>query len=291
MFCQKAKPDDSRTDRDVGRRGGFTLTELMVALGLALIIILITVTAFRQGAGVFSRGEATSRALNNGRAALRFMQKDLEGAFLQPDGAFFFGSRSRMSFLTTPTYAYHYDQSTGDTEERPGTMVYYFPRKAADQPNYVFDFYRYDESVDYGESPTPQSDWWDWSQWTAADWSNRNLQVHKICFGVLAPPDGNDSDEFPDLSGYGDGNFDRIETRFQYIFNGEAYPGWWSTDPNGYHADGTNRSWQYRRLPDAVVVELYITDRDGLLDPRRTDGANPFTIRRVIPVGTAASAQ
>ena len=286
MFCQKSTGTDRATGGDAGRRGGFTLTELMVALGLGIIIIIITVTAFQQGAGVFSRGEATTRAMNNARAALRFLEKDLEGAFLQPDGAIFFGDPSRISFLTTTIYAYGRDQSTGDLEERSGALVYYFPRRSPEQPPYVYDLYRYDETYDH--TTNPPADWWDWRNWT---WSNLNIQVKKLCFGVLAPPDGSDSDEFPDLGGYDDGQHDRIETRFRYIYNGRTQPGWLSTNINGYQQDGTQRPWQYRRLPDAVVVELYVADEDGLLDPRRTEGANPFNVKRVIPVGTVATAQ
>ena len=293
MFCQKAKPDDSRTDRDVGRRGGFTLTELLVALGLAIIIILITVTAFQQGAGVFSRGEATTRAMNNARAALRFLQQDLEGAFLQPDGDVFRGTPSWCGFVTTPTYAYRYNTTSGQTEERSGVMVYYYLDPAPDQPQYVYNFYRYDFPFNY-DAASPNPLWWNFNPKSPPAGDYPSQQVKQICFGVLATADDN-GDTYPDPNLYIDDNYDRIETRFKYIYNGQTQPYWNSRQQSGdtRNLDGTTtqRPWQYRRLPDAVVVELFVTDKDGLLDPRQTEGANPFSVKRVIPVGTVATAQ
>ena len=75
---------------DAARRA-FTLVEMMVALALTLIVGLVTMTAFQQGSELFSAAEARTEACNNARTAMRFLEQDLAGAFLRPDGAQFVG--------------------------------------------------------------------------------------------------------------------------------------------------------------------------------------------------------
>lgn len=83
-----------------GRAGRFTLVELLVAITLSLIIGGVALTAFTQTAGVGSLANARIEALNNARAVVTILERDLRSAYLEPDGTVFAGTPDDVELLT-----------------------------------------------------------------------------------------------------------------------------------------------------------------------------------------------
>jgi len=246
------------------RRGGFTLTELLVAVALAMIITGIVATVFGQASRLFSRSDALVEAMNNARVAMDFIEKDLQGAFLQADGAIFIGKddasqmglpqeancwddaanpQSGLVFLTTPVLAYR----GGGTDPGPssGARVTYYV--TAD--NELIRVSQADDTTLSSPGTAPWPSPFDYSS-----------QV--VAFGVRS-------------------------FKVSY-YNARPTPIWTDNWDSYNSADLT----QYRRLPDAVMVELEVVDSEkGVLDPDKHPGAEPFTLSRTIRVGTSAPAQ
>ncbi|MDR4505711.1 MAG: prepilin-type N-terminal cleavage/methylation domain-containing protein [Candidatus Scalindua sp.] len=67
----------------------FTLVELIVAVSLASIIILITVTLFNQASTVFSESDACNEVYQNARSVFDIMKRDLSGSTLNANYGLF----------------------------------------------------------------------------------------------------------------------------------------------------------------------------------------------------------
>jgi len=249
------------------RRGGFTLTELLVAVVLAMIITGIVATVFGQASRLFSRSDALVKAMNNARVAMDFIEKDLQGAFLEANGVVFLGEadagdlppewalpaeanywetppdQSALIFLTTPVLAYQGEGT--DPGPRSGARVTYYV--TAD--NELIRVSQADDTTlsSPGTAPWP----------SPFDYKSR-----VVAFGVRS-------------------------FKVSY-YSARPTPIWTDTWDSCNQANLT----QYRRLPDAVMVELEVVDSEkGVLDPDKHPGAEPFTLSRTIRVGTSAPAQ
>ena len=74
------------------RQSGFTLVEMMVAMGVALVALAATVSAFRDSAYTNQQVSLKSDISDNMRAGLNFIQQDLIQAGTGiPVGGIFYG--------------------------------------------------------------------------------------------------------------------------------------------------------------------------------------------------------
>lgn len=64
------------------KNSAFTLVELVVAVSLASIIIIITVTLFNQASAVFSESDACNEVYQNARSVFDIMKRDISGSSL-----------------------------------------------------------------------------------------------------------------------------------------------------------------------------------------------------------------
>jgi len=82
----------------IARRRGFTLTEMLAALGLGVIIMLVVTSVFSQATGLFTVSSAKIRAVSNARVAMQFIEADIQGAF--GDGRLFIGIHDAADLST-----------------------------------------------------------------------------------------------------------------------------------------------------------------------------------------------
>jgi len=87
---------------------GFTLLELMLALGIVAVVVVVLLGGLRVGLGAWQRAEAHSMALDHTRSALALVEHALDGAFpyrVTPEGKqqpqiLFEGAPDRLTFAT-----------------------------------------------------------------------------------------------------------------------------------------------------------------------------------------------
>ena len=60
---------------------GFTLVELIIALGIAAAVLVITLGGLRVGLAAWSKGEARSTQLDHARSVVLLLERALDGAF------------------------------------------------------------------------------------------------------------------------------------------------------------------------------------------------------------------
>jgi len=240
----------------VAVRAGFTLIELVLALGIGLIIFFVAATTIQQTAGISSRANATLEVMVTSRSALSILEQDLAGAFLEPGGDLFAGPNvplgienmageiapdtMLLGFRSTSPAAY-YDGSP--PTPAAGSQVYYF----VDADSALV---RYDFPVD-----TPLA---------TIDATERRRKA--LIYGVT-----------------------RFEVRY---FDGMVDPAsGGNPDPwvTSWDSSATSSvATQERRLPAFVHVTLEVVDRRGYLG---SHGRPPLHVERVMPVGTRAPAQ
>ena len=260
-----------------GRRGGFTLVELLMALAISVVILTVTVTVFRQATGVYRQANAKMEAMLGARSALEIIAKDLQGAFLTPPGQRFVGLASPTGggpgtdpnlmtvFVSTPVAAY------AGTTQRSGSWIYYYLNGNA--------LVRYDFPCDYANLPPAASDFTNIPGRTLAYGVTQfSLQYYDALAEVTGDSDLDgliDEDPVDGVDNDGDGLIDEDAVG--------AWVGRW---------DSTNTAaayqHQYRRLPMAVQVVIQTVDRDGFLTQ---PGQTAFRESAVLEVGTEAPAQ
>jgi len=236
---------------------GFTLTEMMVAVALAVIILLVVVTAFTQASGVTTLSHANTEAVHNAKVAMSLLEKDLESAFLDPTGQRFY-SYNRGSLGIVLEFLTSSDLGTidGGSYVRPaGTHVVYY----VDDTTGIRRLIRWSEPyVDpAGASLNPGLPLAGQDNYEIA-WGIESFQARFFHDGTWYDPASGDH--------------------------------WNSADP--YGADGTDDEppaapspglggddVQYRRLPQVVEVTLEVTDADGVLGKEQN---NPVTLRRLM---------
>ena len=86
---------------------GFTLIEMVLALGIAAAVLVIVFGGLRAGLGAWSRGEARAARIDHARGVLVLLERALDGAFpyrFVPDqrkpGVLFDGRPDRVLFAT-----------------------------------------------------------------------------------------------------------------------------------------------------------------------------------------------
>jgi len=119
-----------------GPRAAFTLVEVSLALGIAMIIFFVAASTVRSTSAIASRANATLDVTVKARAALDIMERDLAGAFLDARGELFHcdtdtpvgtSHDAALGFWTTPPAAY-------DPAGSPvaGSQLYYFVDQDSD---------------------------------------------------------------------------------------------------------------------------------------------------------------
>lgn len=87
-----------------GRQDGFTLLELLVAVGLLGLMLVTMLAIIRLGVKSWDRTEGAAEALQRMQAVHEFLRNRIAEAYPLPEGedrAAFFGSRSTMRLVTT----------------------------------------------------------------------------------------------------------------------------------------------------------------------------------------------
>ena len=95
------------TRRGCGVRG-FTLVELILALGIAAAVLVITLGGLRVGLAAWNKGEARSAQLDHARSVVLLLERALDGAFpygftpeeRQQPRILFDGRPDRLTFAT-----------------------------------------------------------------------------------------------------------------------------------------------------------------------------------------------
>jgi prepilin-type N-terminal cleavage/methylation domain-containing protein len=59
---------------------GFTLIEMVLALGIAAAVLVIVFGGLRAGLGAWSRGEARAARIDHARGVLVLLERALDGA-------------------------------------------------------------------------------------------------------------------------------------------------------------------------------------------------------------------
>jgi len=88
-------------------RGGFTLVELILALGIAASVLVIAFAGLRVGLAAWNKGEEHAVRLDYARSVVVLLERALDGAFPyrftpeeQPAGILFDGRPDRVTFAT-----------------------------------------------------------------------------------------------------------------------------------------------------------------------------------------------
>ena len=229
-------------------RSGFTLIELMVSVALGLIIMLVAVTAFTQGAGVTTLSHAKTEAMHNAQIALDFLEKDLEAATLNAEGSLFVGTHDSipadgftgetLEFLTVSGQA----GITGNAHVR-----YYATTRAGEAGSRLIRFpcacSAATPSGPCGEAlPIPA-------------FTTVNLPAF--------PP--NATDERTYMVAYG-----VRDMTIRYYYEGTWHDAWNSADAGD--------PVSFRLLPQVVEISLTLVDSDGKLN----NPDNPVRVRRLV---------
>jgi hypothetical protein len=253
--------------------------ELLMALAIGIVITGITVVVFRQAAGVYSLANAKLDAMMGTRTALDIIEKDLQGAFLPPDGNYFGGNAQMFTVCTTPVSSY-----AGSTLS-PGAVVryYVYTDQRATRMLVRYDFLA---GTDPGGLPAPDTGPPPPSPAAPFDNPDSRALVYGLTqftveyYDSLADPswdsDGDgrvDEDPTDNIDNDGDGLID------------EDGPGGWVGRWNSMQAGNLH---QYRRLPSAVRIVMDTVDSRGYL--LRSD-QTPFRVSRIFEVGTQAPGQ
>jgi prepilin-type N-terminal cleavage/methylation domain-containing protein len=266
-----------------GRRAGFTLTELLMALGIGTIIMFVTASVFSQAWGVFRQADAKMEALLGPRAALDIVEKDLAGAFLAPtylgpqDPAFYCTTTDPtmtdpLVLSTTPVapYGSPFDVPP-DSSVHSGSRVYYFLQDDGARPGSAL--VRFDYPGDHGVPDDISSDWP--SKVLLYGVTQFSVQFYDPYAELGLDSDGDSGwDDADGADSDSDGLVD------------EDPPDPWVDYWDSWQY--SNSPHQYRRLPAAVRVRLTVIDREGFLG--RPD-QNPVRVQRIVEVGTRAPAQ
>ena len=139
-----------RTRRDKAR-AAFTLLEVTLALGMSMIIMFVAAYSVKQTGSVVGQCNALLEVFTTGRTAMDMMERDLTGAFLDPNGNLFRGTdhpsvANKLVLWSTPTAAH-------DSAGQPlaGSYIYYY----VDDANALV---RYDVPVDSPVTAFPNAD-------------------------------------------------------------------------------------------------------------------------------------
>ena len=81
-------------------RCGFTLVEMLVAVGLGAIILAVVVTAFSQSSTVSTVAHAKTEAMHNARVAMDLLERDISSAYIEPAGQIFDGDGTHLHLRT-----------------------------------------------------------------------------------------------------------------------------------------------------------------------------------------------
>ncbi|MGH7372667.1 MAG: type II secretion system protein GspJ [Candidatus Rokuibacteriota bacterium] len=88
--------------------GGFTLVEVVLALGIAAAVLVIALAGLRVGLAAWNKGEARSARIDHARSVVILLERALDGAFpyrftpepQQAPRIFFDGRPDRLVFAT-----------------------------------------------------------------------------------------------------------------------------------------------------------------------------------------------
>ena len=226
------------------RKSGFTLVEMLVAVGLAAIILAVVVTAFTETAQLSGLSHAKTEATHNARVAMEFLETELEAAYLDPVDWNFQGSHQTGT-----------DWNGDPTEEDILIFRTMEPQTAgavgSDYVQYTVADLTY-TTPDGNAVPCLQRS----SQWASGAWT----QVSSVGDGVRS-----------------------FNVRFYSAEVDPSNPwfdNWNSADPDGADSTGATRDdGQYRRMPELVEVTITVIDSDGVL---AREEKNPITVRRLI---------
>jgi len=100
MTIAAQQTGEDMTESPKPRQAGFTLVEMVVAVGLGAIIVAVVVSVFAHGSRVTSVTNARSEAYHNVTVALGFLERDIHSAFLEADGEQFKGYADNVTFCT-----------------------------------------------------------------------------------------------------------------------------------------------------------------------------------------------
>jgi len=232
----------------VSGRRGFTLIELMVSVALGLIIMLVAVTAFSQGAGVTMLSHAKTEAMHNAQIALDFLEKDLEAATLNAEGSLFVGmhdsipadgfSDETLELLTVSGQA----GIVGNAH-----VKYYATTRAGEAGSRLIRF----PCACSAATPGP---------------CGETLPIPAFTTGTPTGFPPNATDEKTYMVAYG-----VRDMTIRYYYAGTWYDAWDSQDSGALAA-------QHRLLPQVVEISLTLVDSEGKLN----NPDNPVRVRRLV---------
>ena len=264
--------EDQRECRPLRIQVGFTLVEMLVAVALGTIILAVIVTAFSQGSAVSSVANAKTEAVHNARVAMDLLERDLSGAFIEPTGRDFIGTRDDVTFYTFSGLggaprAVQVQYRVGSVQVGSveitallrnstnigGTFSGSTPTSVGDGVQRV---YYYDEDGD-GAADENEDKWID-------DYNGMYDEGTDVI--LVSGPDGVTVTD--GTSG--------TRLLFRYYYDGTWYGNWDSFN--------SSNAVQYRRIPEVVEVTLYVIDTGGVLAEEEN---SPITVRRLISLSGA----
>jgi prepilin-type N-terminal cleavage/methylation domain-containing protein len=248
-------------------RGGFTLVEMMTAIAIGAIMMVVVVTAFREGSDLFALSTAKIEAMHSGRVVVDFLTNDQAHfpSAISTDQIFMGAPDNRNGGIDTdddgkfdvfPDAGQHMLQCV-TLEHNAGHRVLYYV--TADK-----------RLVRISTSPPEDNDGDKNPDGTLRSWISTNPEDSPGA--ILSGPD---ADRQYTLA-YGVTSFE-----LRYFYQGEWYSGWDSRDDGDGDSDtggwDGNSGEQQGAIPEAIELTLEVQDTDGVLG-RRTE---PLVIRRV----------
>ena len=289
-------------------RSGFTLIEMMVAVGLAVLITTMVAVAFRQGWEVWAQTYLKIEAMHNAQVALDYLETDLRGAYLEVGQLFLgiednskgtidndgggVGAADSPALLPPAVAPEHYkpfhpiawdpvdfDLKDTDTrgQERQGleflsSSLYAVDTDTGESVGGVHVLYYVTRDCQ-----------------TKRDGPSGKFEIGRL-IRHTEPRDSTPLTSHwlgaptPDINEEGETLVYGItQLKFRYYYNGDWYDGWDSTDLFGWDGvddGGTGDDVQFRRLPQVVEVTMRVLDVNGKLDAE--EARNPFVISRLI---------
>ncbi len=288
-------------------RSAFTLIEMMVALGLAVIITAIVVVVFQKGTGVFSLAHAKIEAIHSVQVALDFLEEDLQSAVGQPP--------TQMIFLGVNQNAWDNDgdfiidegppedpmEGVDNDKDDPGDGSL-IDEGGADPVDFLDDSGAERHGLEFVTmsmfaldalgQPAPAAHVLyyltrDGTTDRVNPATGNNYETGSLIRYTKAPPDDpvirllgstlSDLDEDRQTIAEGITQF-----RVRYYYQGTWFDAWDSTRATGWDPLDSADDVQYQRLPELIWVQLRVVDSNATLDkPDR----NPVVISRLIRVG------